>query len=215
MIDLIKAAKAMAICSGTALILSACHRGGSSDEATDTASSATDVAPTPSDAASEGGEKISIFRPDVEIAREPKPMAPLSMRIGFDDGGSELSDAARKVLQEVLNSPQMKAGGAIVLGGHTDSAGNDAANLRASRKRAETVRDWLIEHGVAEKRITVIAFGEQNPVAPNAKDDGTPDEDARARNRRVDITIAVPPGTPEAAKSGAAETLVDELTTTR
>ena len=89
MIDLIKAAKATAICSATALILSACHRGNPSDEATDTTGAATDVAPTPSDTASEGGEKISIFRPDVEIAREPKPMAPLSMRIGFDGGHVE------------------------------------------------------------------------------------------------------------------------------
>lgn len=215
MIDLISAAKTMVMCGGTALVLTACHRGEPSDEANDAASAAPDVVLTPSDAASDGGGKISILRPDIEIAREPKPMAPLSIRIGFDEGGSDLSDAARKALQEVLDSPQMKAGGAIVLGGHTDSAGNDAANLRASRTRAEAVREWLIEHGVAEKRITVIAFGEQNPVAPNAKADGTPDEEARARNRRVDITIAVPPGTPEAVKSGAAETLVDELTTTR
>ena len=48
------------------------------------------------------------------------------------------------------------------------------------------------EHGVARERITVIALGEQRPVAPNAHLDGTPDEEGRARNRRVTVTIAPP-----------------------
>lgn len=87
-----------------------------------------------------------------------------------------------------------------------------AANLRASQRRAEVVRDWLVENGVAEDRIDVIAFGEQNPVSPNANPDGTPDEAGRAKNRRVDLTIAVPPGTPPAAAATDEGTLVEEIT---
>jgi OOP family OmpA-OmpF porin len=59
----------------------------------------------------------------------------------------------------------------------------------ASLARAEAVRDWLVENGVAEDRIRTIAFGEQNPIAPNARPDGTPDEDGRAANRRVEIEV--------------------------
>lgn len=201
----------ISVAGAAVLMLAACDRSDQSAD-TDRTDKSRPAQPLPSEAASDSAKKISILRPDIEVAREPKPLAPLSVRIGFDDGGDVLSAQARRELEDVLVSPQMKAGGAIVLGGHTDSAGNDAANLRASRKRAAAVRDWLVGHGVDPTRITVIAFGEQNPLAPNAKADGTPDEQARARNRRVDLTIAVPPGTPEAAQSGAPETLVDELT---
>jgi len=77
--------------------------------------------------------------------------------------------------------------------------GNDSANLRASRVRAEDVAAWLVERGVDDDRITVIAFGKQNPVFPNAMPDGKSKEDGRALNRRVEIDIA-----PPLANAGAA-----------
>ncbi|WP_120717037.1 OmpA family protein [Tsuneonella amylolytica] len=173
----------------------------------------SDPAPAPvaTPSASPSGDKVSIIRDDVGIEREAAtPMVPLELSIGFGDGGSELPEPAIAALREALASEQMKAGGAITLGGHSDSAGSDTANERASKARAEAVRDWLVENGVDEGRITVIAFGEQNPVAPNARPDGTPDEAGRAKNRRVDMTIAVPPGTPPAVQEPEG-TLVDEL----
>lgn len=160
------------------------------------------------------GEKVSIIRPDVSIEREAAPpLAPLALRIGFEEGGAQLSQAATAALEKVLASDQMKAGGAIALGGHTDSAGTDEANLRAAQKRADVVRAWLVDHGVPATRIAVIAFGEQNPAAPNARPDGTPDVAGRAKNRRVELMIAVPKGTPPAAIPRDSGTLVDELTT--
>ena len=50
----------------------------------------------------------------------------------------------------------------------------------------------MIDNGVAQERIVIIAFGEQNPVAPNALPDGTPNEAGRATNRRVEIEVSVP-----------------------
>jgi OOP family OmpA-OmpF porin len=64
--------------------------------------------------------------------------------------------------------------------------------LRAGLERAEAVRDWLIEMGVAEDRSEVLTFGEQNPIEPNALPDGTPNEEGRAANRRVEILITAP-----------------------
>jgi OOP family OmpA-OmpF porin len=84
------------------------------------------------------------------------------------------------------------AGGPIILRGHSDAGGNDAVNMRVSVERAEAVRDWLIEMGVAEDRIEVIGFGEQNPIAPNALPDGSPNEEGRALNRRVDVSVLLP-----------------------
>lgn len=156
-------------------------------------------------------EAVSIIRPDIEVERQAPPLAPLSVRIGFPDGGTKLSPADLAALATVLESPQVAAGGALMLRGHTDSSGHDEANLRASQKRAEAVRDWLVEHGIDEARIAVAAMGEQNPIAPNALPDGSPNEAGRAANRRVELTVAVPAGTPLAQPTGEPETLVDEL----
>lgn len=143
-------------------------------------------------------EPVSIFRPDVDVERVKTPLEPLETSISFAQGGTDLSAAAETDLSSVLDSPQIKEGGAVILRGHTDSAGFDEANLRASRQRAEAVRNHLVEKGVEAARITVIALGEMRPVAPNAKLDGTIDEQGRAANRRVDVTVIMP-GTPDPA----------------
>lgn len=119
----------------------------------------------------------------------PESLRPLETTISFADGTPELTEAARAELATIVDSPQMGAGGAIVLRGHSDSEGSDEANLEASRLKAEAVRDFLVENGIAEERIEVIAFGEQNPVAPNALPDGSPNEEGRATNRRVEVTV--------------------------
>jgi OOP family OmpA-OmpF porin len=166
---------------------------------------------TPSPAPSQS-DKVSIIRSDIAIDREPAPMAPLAVRIGFPENGHALDPTAEGALAGALASPQMKAGGAITLRGHSDSTGSDAANLRASQRRAEAVRDWLVDHGVDKARIAVIALGEQNPAAPNALPDGSPNEEGRALNRRVELTIAVPAGTPPAASPSESGTLVEAVT---
>ncbi|QKG70997.1 OmpA family protein [Erythrobacter mangrovi] len=154
------------------------------------------------------GDAKSIFRPEFQIepiAKE-RPPQPLDTRIFFPEG-SELTEAARAELATVVNSQQAAAGGPIVLRGHADAGGNDAANLRISRERAEAVRSFLVDNGIDEARISVIAFGEQNPIAPNALPDGTPNEEGRARNRRVDLHIDTPAPVPKSKEPTLAETL--------
>ncbi|MXP48010.1 OmpA family protein [Altererythrobacter luteolus] len=138
------------------------------------------------------GEGTSIIRADVEMEREIMPLEPLESRISFDEGGYSLSETAIAELKAVLESRQYTEGGDIVLRGHTDAGGNDNANLRASERRAEAVKDWFVENGTAEDRITVVGLGEQNPARPNANPDGTPNDENRAYNRRVMVHIAVP-----------------------
>ena len=138
--------------------------------------------------------QTSIIRPDVEIERIEPELEPFEGSVTFAEGGNALSDAAIADLEAIQETPQMAEGGAIVLRGHTDSVGDDDANMRVSERRAGLVRDWLVERGVAEDRITVIAIGEQRPIAPNARRDGTPDEAGRAANRRVEVSIALPAG---------------------
>lgn len=165
-------------------------------------------APAPDPSPSPTG--TSIIRDDFERpATTPTALAPLEMRISFAAGGVELSEAAIAELETVLESPQMAGGAPIVLGAHSDSGGTDAANLRATQARGEAIRDWLVERGVDADRITVIAFGEQNPIAPNALPDGSPNEEGRAANRRVDLTIAAPQVPTAEERASLAETVAN------
>jgi outer membrane protein OmpA-like peptidoglycan-associated protein len=79
--------------------------------------------------------------------------------------------------------------GPITITGFTDGKGEDDYNLKLSEKRAQAVADWLAGHGIDEKRITTRGRGKANPVAPNAKLDGSDDPVGRAHNRRVEITV--------------------------
>ncbi|MBX7494513.1 OmpA family protein [Qipengyuania sp. 6B39] len=167
---------------------------------------------TPPPAQDASGEPRSIFAEGGEEGGGETlgPPAPLDVQVYFPEG-VELSEGARAELATVLESPQMAQGQRIILRGHSDSGGSDEANLRSSRERAEAVRDFLVDAGVAEERITIIAFGEQNPIEPNALPDGKPNGEGRAANRRVEIHVATSP-TPEAVdKPTLAETLASEL----
>ena len=152
-----------------------------------------DRAPEPEPTPTASAEQVSILRPDVEHPeKEVEPLEPLKLRIGFPDGENELGEAARADLATLLDSPQYASGGKIVLRGHTDSVGNDEANLRASEERAQVVLEWLVENGAEEERFEIIPLGEQRPIAPNAHLDGSPDEQGRALNRRVDVAVELP-----------------------
>lgn len=173
--------------SGAALLLVACGSDAPDPEPT--------ASPTPA------GSPVSILRPDVEQPPAALDLSPLATRISFAEGGADLSEEALAELATVRESPQVAAGGPITLRGHSDAGGNDAANIRASQARAEAVKEWLVEMGVEEERIAIIAFGEQNPIEPNALPDGTPNEAGRAANRRVDITVDLPSEDAEQAEA--------------
>lgn len=71
----------------------------------------------------------------------------------------------------------------ILIAGHTDSTGGEVYNQGLSERRAITVRNVLLNQGVAAYRMTTIGYGETQPVASNATPEG------RQMNRRVVVTI--------------------------
>ena len=151
----------------------------------------------------------SIFQDDASeqaAGQTDRTLPPLRTILSFADGTTDLTEAVRAELVTIAGSPQVEAGGLIVLRGHSDSVGSDEDALAASRERAEAARDFLVETGIAEEQIRIIAFGEQNPREPNALPDGTPNEAGRAANRRVHVTVR--PG-PEAVRQ---PTLIESLT---
>ena len=110
----------------------------------------------------------------------------------FEESSAELAAGSTELLDEVAAALRPCFGARIAITGHTDSSGYDEANLRASKRRAEAVAALLEEAGADPERITIIAMGEMLATAPNAKLDGTPDEEGRAKNRRVEVSVAPP-----------------------
>lgn len=69
--------------------------------------------------------------------------------------------------------------------GYTDSRGSEAYNKKLSQKRAEAVKQLLIQKGVDASRLTAIGMGELNPIATNATAEG------RAKNRRIEANLTL------------------------
>jgi len=72
----------------------------------------------------------------------------------------------------------------IVVEGHTDSSGAAEYNQRLSERRADAVKDYLVERGVAAGRISTVGLGETQPIGDNDTEEG------RAQNRRVVLRVA-------------------------
>nr|AEP84411.1 OmpA/MotB domain protein [bacterium enrichment culture clone g13] len=89
---------------------------------------------------------------------------------------SERLNAASEFLQRY---PNTKA----VITGHTDSVGNDQANMQLSQRRADSVLQYLVGQQIDSSRISTVARGEADPVASNDTDSGKRD------NRRINTTI--------------------------
>lgn len=184
-----------------ALALQGCEIQRDSEEGPSPAEKAT-ASPVPAQTPT-ATPSASIIRPDaISQPLVDLPPEPLEETIGFPEGGYELDEEALNVLRKALESEPLDEGWPITLWGHTDSAGSDRANLRASVRRAEAVAEWFIDQGVDEERITVIPLGEQRPIAPNALLDGTPHEAGRAANRRVEIWIGPEGSSPSGGTLG-------------
>jgi len=107
----------------------------------------------------------------------------LKQTVFFDFNRASIKNVSFALLNEVgqamVDNPTIK----VEIGGHTDSVGNDASNLKLSQSRAESVRTYLIKRGIASNRMVPKGFGENVPIADNRTEAG------RSQNRRVEFLI--------------------------
>jgi outer membrane protein OmpA-like peptidoglycan-associated protein len=101
----------------------------------------------------------------------------------FASGQSRLKPEARANLQRVVEFVGRFPDKNVLIEGHTDSQGGVNLNQVLSQKRAEAVRDALVQDGVDGARLTAVGLGKDRPVADNGSAEG------RARNRRVEIIV--------------------------
>lgn len=103
--------------------------------------------------------------------------------LNFITGGTELTPESTAELSDVLASAIARAGGEIVVIGHTDRVGTLEANDALSLRRAEAVRALIVERGFEAARVRAVGRGEREPQVPTADDVDEP------RNRRVEIVV--------------------------
>ena len=77
----------------------------------------------------------------------------------------------------------------LLIVGHTDDVGSDAFNLDLSKRRANSVKNYLVSKGVVDAMVTTDGKGETMPLVPNDSAEN------RATNRRVAFTITKPDNT--------------------
>jgi outer membrane protein OmpA-like peptidoglycan-associated protein len=107
----------------------------------------------------------------------------LSGSVLFASNQATLLPEARTRLEQVADVLLTTRERNIVIEGHTDSQGTDGHNLDLSQRRAEAVRDALVQRGYQADLIQARGLGEGRPVGNNGNADG------RANNRRVEIII--------------------------
>ena len=106
-----------------------------------------------------------------------------SSGILFDVDQANLKDGPKSELAELSAILNKYADTNILLAGHTDATGGDEHNLELSRKRAQSVSDYLATQNVDSVRIATEGYGKSQPIAGNDTAEG------RAQNRRVEVAI--------------------------
>lgn len=101
--------------------------------------------------------------------------------ITFDLNSATIKPESYPTLQRLLFLIQSSAESKFLIEGHTDSTGDDSTNQQLSVDRAEAVKTWLVNSGIAGDRLETVGFGESKPVATNDSEDG------RLQNRRVEV----------------------------
>jgi peptidoglycan-associated lipoprotein len=117
---------------------------------------------------------------------DPARDAALAEPVYFDFDRADLRPEAQHRLDEKLvilrGYPRLE----IQIEGHCDERGSDEYNLALGNRRAAAIKRYLVEHGIAESRITIISYGEERPAESGH------DEEAWARNRRGEFRVTRP-----------------------
>jgi OOP family OmpA-OmpF porin len=102
--------------------------------------------------------------------------------VNFDFDKANIRPDAGVILDEavrILSEDNSR----VSIEGHTDAIGTDAYNQRLSERRANSVKTYLVEHGIDGSRLSTVGYGESRPIASNQTREG------RALNRRVELNV--------------------------
>ncbi len=103
--------------------------------------------------------------------------------VNFDYDKATLTVNAKALLDQVAHALGKRPDIMAEIDGHTDGIGSVPYNQRLSERRAQSVKTYLVSHGIAAHRLTTRGFGKSRPIADNATPEG------RELNRRVELKV--------------------------
>jgi hypothetical protein len=101
----------------------------------------------------------------------------------FDVAKATVKKESYKELDQLVEYMQRKTAATIEIAGHTDNVGNDDDNKKLSQQRADAVKNYLIQKGIAASRMKTQGFGSLQPIADNSTAAG------KQKNRRTTLKI--------------------------
>lgn len=109
----------------------------------------------------------------------------ITMKSGvlFDFNSSKVNPQVNENLIKFSETLKQYPDTEILVAGHTDNVGTAEYNMKLSQQRADAVSSVLKANSVTRNRLTILGYGEKNPVADNVSDSG------REQNRRVEFAI--------------------------
>ncbi|SDI02930.1 Outer membrane protein OmpA [Pseudomonas benzenivorans] len=130
-------------------------------------------------------EEVMVEEP---VMAEPAEPVRVELDVKFDFDKSVVKEESYSDIKNLADFMKQYPQTTTVVEGHTDSIGTDAYNQGLSERRANAVRDVLVnQYGVGGERVNAVGYGESQPVADNATDAG------RAINRRVEAEVEAQP----------------------
>jgi outer membrane protein OmpA-like peptidoglycan-associated protein len=103
--------------------------------------------------------------------------------VNFEFNKSTLTNNSETILTMAYNALIANPGVQVEISGHTDNVGSQKSNQVLSLERAQAVRNWLVQKGIASNRMKAVGKGQNEPVATNTTDAG------RAENRRIEFYV--------------------------
>jgi len=103
--------------------------------------------------------------------------------INFEFGKATLTADSRTILEDAYRALIANADMNVEISGHTDYVGSEASNQNLSLRRAQAVKNWLVNRGISSNRMKTVGKGESEPVADNGTDAG------RTENRRIEFFV--------------------------
>jgi OmpA-OmpF porin, OOP family len=139
-------------------------------------------------------DQVRLQARDAEIAKLKAKKVPQGILVTlgdvlFDTGSANLKAGSLQNMYPLVEYLRNHGDSMVKIEGHTDDRGSADYNINLSQMRAESVRNFLINNGIASERISAQGMGEDYPVATNATPSG------RQQNRRVEVTITDAPQT--------------------